>query len=85
MAAGRPGTSPGNAICEPVNQRAPTRSDRASTSEQVLESTRRAFVEEIKIIRGNGVPQVVQAIDLCPILGAGHPFYNGGISPYLDR
>ena len=26
-----------------------------------------------------------QDIDLCMIMGAGWPFYNGGITPYLDR
>ena len=32
-----------------------------------------------------GVVQAVQDIDLCMILGAGWPFWLGGISAYLDR
>ena len=32
-----------------------------------------------------GVVQAVQDIDLCMLLGAGWPFWLGGISPYLDR
>jgi hypothetical protein len=27
----------------------------------------------------------VQDIDLCMLLGAGWPFWLGGISPYIDR
>ncbi len=32
-----------------------------------------------------GVVAEPQDIDLCMILGAGWPFHNGGITPYLDR
>ncbi len=32
-----------------------------------------------------GVVQAVQDLDLCMILGAGWPFWLGGISGYLDR
>ena len=32
-----------------------------------------------------GVVAEAQDIDLCLILGAGWPFWNGGITPYLDR
>ena len=32
-----------------------------------------------------GVVQAVQDIDLAMILGAGWPFWLGGISAYLDR
>ena len=32
-----------------------------------------------------GVVQAVQDIDLCMLLGAGWPFWLGGITPYLDR
>ena len=32
-----------------------------------------------------GVVQAVQDIDLCMLLGAGWPFWLGGISAYLDR
>jgi hypothetical protein len=32
-----------------------------------------------------GVVAEAQDIDLCMILGAGWPLYNGGVTPYLDR
>ena len=32
-----------------------------------------------------GVVQAVQDIDLCMLLGAGWPFWAGGISAHLDR
>jgi hypothetical protein len=32
-----------------------------------------------------GVVQAVQDVDLCMLLGAGWPFWLGGIAPYLDR
>ena len=45
----------------------------------------RALAEEIGLMLDEGVVQAVQDIDLCMILGAGWPFWLGGISPYLDR
>jgi hypothetical protein len=32
-----------------------------------------------------GVVAAAQDIDLCMILGAGWPFYLGGVTPFLDR
>jgi hypothetical protein len=59
--------------------------DSPSTSEQVLDRTRRAFAEEIDIMLQEGVVAAAQEIDLCLILGGGFGFWNGGIVPYLDR
>ncbi|MEN0137007.1 MAG: 3-hydroxyacyl-CoA dehydrogenase NAD-binding domain-containing protein [Rhodococcus sp. (in: high G+C Gram-positive bacteria)] len=59
--------------------------DTASTSEEVLERTRRAFAEEIQIMLDEGVVAAAEDIDLCLILGGGFGFWNGGITPYLDR
>ncbi|MBM7414770.1 3-hydroxyacyl-CoA dehydrogenase NAD-binding domain-containing protein [Rhodococcoides corynebacterioides] len=59
--------------------------DSPSTSEQVLDRTRRAFAEEIDIMLQEGVVAAAQDIDLCLILGGGFGFWNGGIVPYLDR
>ncbi|MFD4181011.1 3-hydroxyacyl-CoA dehydrogenase NAD-binding domain-containing protein, partial [Rhodococcus sp. NPDC058514] len=59
--------------------------DKASTSEEVLERTRRAFAEEIAIMLDEGVVAAAEDIDLCLILGGGFGFWNGGITPYLDR
>ncbi|QBJ98282.1 3-hydroxyacyl-CoA dehydrogenase [Rhodococcus sp. ABRD24] len=59
--------------------------DNPSTSEEVLERTRRAFAEEIRIMLEEGVVAAPEDIDLCLILGGGFGFWNGGITPYLDR
>ncbi|WP_188544941.1 3-hydroxyacyl-CoA dehydrogenase NAD-binding domain-containing protein [Rhodococcoides trifolii] len=59
--------------------------DQPSTAEQVLDRTRRAFAEEIEIMLDEGVVAAPEDIDLCLILGGGFGFWNGGITPYLDR
>ncbi|WP_305094839.1 3-hydroxyacyl-CoA dehydrogenase NAD-binding domain-containing protein [Prescottella sp. R16] len=59
--------------------------DTPSTAEEVLERTRRAFAEEIRIMLDEGVVAAPEDIDLCLILGGGFGFWNGGITPYLDR
>ncbi|MFD4295495.1 3-hydroxyacyl-CoA dehydrogenase NAD-binding domain-containing protein [Rhodococcus sp. NPDC058505] len=59
--------------------------DTPSTAEQVLDRTRRAFAEEIAIMLDEGVVAAAEDIDLCLILGGGFGFWNGGITPYLDR
>ncbi|SEP54190.1 3-hydroxyacyl-CoA dehydrogenase NAD-binding domain-containing protein [Amycolatopsis saalfeldensis] len=62
-----------------------TRGDSPSTAEQVRERALAAIAEEIRIMLDEGVVAEAQDIDLCLILGAGWPFWNGGITPYLDR
>ncbi|NLE78669.1 MAG: 3-hydroxyacyl-CoA dehydrogenase [Rhodococcus sp.] len=59
--------------------------DKPSTAEEVLERTRRAFAQEIQIMLDEGVVAAAEDIDLCLILGGGFGFWNGGITPYLDR
>ena len=55
------------------------------TEEQVRERAVEALAQEIRLMLDAGVVQAVQDIDLCMILGAGWPFWLGGISAYLDR
>ncbi|MCP2168311.1 3-hydroxyacyl-CoA dehydrogenase NAD-binding domain-containing protein [Goodfellowiella coeruleoviolacea] len=55
------------------------------TEEQVRERALRALAEEIRLMLDEGVVAEAQDIDLCMILGAGWPFWLGGITPYLDR
>ncbi|EOM75843.1 3-hydroxyacyl-CoA dehydrogenase [Rhodococcus rhodnii] len=59
--------------------------DNPSTAEQVLDRTQKAFAEEIKIMLDEGVVAAPEDIDLCLLLGGGFAFWNGGITPYLDR
>ncbi len=44
-----------------------------------------ALADEIKRMLDEQVVAEVQDIDLCMLLGAGWPFWLGGVSPYLDR
>ncbi|ADB74588.1 3-hydroxyacyl-CoA dehydrogenase NAD-binding domain-containing protein [Geodermatophilus obscurus] len=55
------------------------------TAQQVCERAVEALAQEIRLMLDEGVVQAVQDIDLCMILGAGWPFWLGGISAYLDR
>ncbi|SDX64587.1 3-hydroxyacyl-CoA dehydrogenase [Geodermatophilus africanus] len=55
------------------------------TEEQVRERAVQALAHEIRLMLDEGVVQAVQDIDLCMVLGAGWPFWLGGISAYLDR
>jgi 3-hydroxyacyl-CoA dehydrogenase len=59
--------------------------DSPQTEEQVRERAERALAEEIALMLDEGVVQGVRDIDLCMLLGAGWPFWLGGISAYLDR
>jgi len=55
------------------------------SEEQVHDRAVEALAQEIRLMLDEGVVQAVQDIDLCMILGAGWPFWLGGISAYLDR
>ncbi|WP_037357521.1 3-hydroxyacyl-CoA dehydrogenase NAD-binding domain-containing protein [Amycolatopsis orientalis] len=59
--------------------------DKPSTAEEVRDRALNAIAEEVRIMLDEGVVAEAQDIDLCLILGAGWPFWLGGITPYLDR
>ena len=59
--------------------------DTPMTSDDVRGRALEALAAEIRLMLDEGVVAEPQDIDLCMILGAGWPFYNGGITPYLDR
>jgi 3-hydroxyacyl-CoA dehydrogenase/enoyl-CoA hydratase/carnithine racemase len=59
--------------------------DSPLTAQQVCERAVEALAQEIRLMLDEGVVQAVQDIDLCMILGAGWPFWLGGISAHLDR
>jgi 3-hydroxyacyl-CoA dehydrogenase len=59
--------------------------DAPLTAEQVREQALAALAEEIRLMLEQGVVAEPQDIDLCMILGAGWPFWLGGITPYLRR
>jgi 3-hydroxyacyl-CoA dehydrogenase/enoyl-CoA hydratase/carnithine racemase len=55
------------------------------TAEELRASAERAMAEEITLMLDEGVVQAVEDVDLAMLLGAGWPFWLGGISPYLRR
>jgi 3-hydroxyacyl-CoA dehydrogenase/enoyl-CoA hydratase/carnithine racemase len=59
--------------------------DAPLTEEQVRARAERALAQEIRLMLDEGVVQAVQDVDLCMLLGAGWPFWLGGISAHLDR
>jgi len=59
--------------------------DSPLTEEQVRANAVDALAQEIRLMLDEGVVQAVQDVDLCMLLGAGWPFWLGGISAYLDR
>ncbi|MVA75747.1 3-hydroxyacyl-CoA dehydrogenase [Auraticoccus sp. F435] len=59
--------------------------DRPSTAEQLRERVETALAEEIGLMLAEGVVAAPMDVDLCLVLGAGWPFHDGGITPYLDR
>lgn len=56
-----------------------------STGDQVRERATDALADEVRRMLDEGVVSAPQDIDLCMLLGAGWPFWLGGICPYLDR
>jgi len=55
------------------------------TTDQVREQVLSALAAEIKLMLDEGVAVAPQDIDLGMITGAGFQFWNGGITPLLDR
>jgi 3-hydroxyacyl-CoA dehydrogenase/enoyl-CoA hydratase/carnithine racemase len=64
---------------------APPASPVVLTADEVRDRALSAMAEEIGIMLDEGVVAEAQDIDLCLLLGAGWPFWLGGITPYLDR
>lgn len=55
------------------------------TVEQVRERVLGVIAEEVRLMLDEGVAQAPMDIDLAMITGAGFQFWNGGITPLLDR
>jgi 3-hydroxyacyl-CoA dehydrogenase/enoyl-CoA hydratase/carnithine racemase len=75
----------GNQSVDPEVAELWQRGDSPSTEEQVRERALAALAEEVRLMLDEGVVAEAQDIDLCLLLGAGWPFWLGGITPYLDR
>ena len=55
------------------------------TGAEILARVEDELAKEIKLMLDEGVTQAAEDVDLSLILGAGYPFIDGGITPYLDR
>jgi 3-hydroxyacyl-CoA dehydrogenase/enoyl-CoA hydratase/carnithine racemase len=53
--------------------------------DEIHERLLEALADEARRILDEGVVASAAEIDACLILGAGFPFFRGGITPYLDR
>ena len=60
------------------------RDDRPSVDE-IHERLLEGLADEARRILDEGVVPSAAELDACLILGAGFPFFRGGITPYLDR
>lgn len=75
----------GSPVLDPEVDALYVRGDSPSTEEQVRTRALDALADEIQRMLDEGVVADVRDIDLCMLLGAGWPFWLGGVSPYLDR
>lgn len=55
------------------------------TAEQVRLRALAALAEEVQLMLTEGVVAAAEDVDLCMLVGAGWPFWLGGLTPYLDR
>ncbi len=72
-------------VVDPELAEAFTSSGTGPSAEELRANAERALAEEIRLMLDEGVVQAVEDIDLAMLLGAGWPFWLGGISPYLVR
>jgi 3-hydroxyacyl-CoA dehydrogenase/enoyl-CoA hydratase/carnithine racemase len=59
--------------------------DRRRTPEELTDAVLEALADEIGRLLDEGVVGSAQDVDTCLLLGAGWPFFLGGITPHLDR
>ncbi len=85
VAAGKPSFLDADGDVDPAVRELLGVGDQPMTAGQLREGALNALALEIRLMLDEGVVAEPQDIDLCMILGAGWPFFNGGITPYLDR
>jgi 3-hydroxyacyl-CoA dehydrogenase/enoyl-CoA hydratase/carnithine racemase len=59
--------------------------DDRPTVDEIEERILEALADEARRILDEGIVPSAAELDACLILGAGFPFFRGGITPYLDR
>jgi 3-hydroxyacyl-CoA dehydrogenase/enoyl-CoA hydratase/carnithine racemase len=53
--------------------------------DEIHDAVLEALADEIRHLLDEGVVGAAEDVDTCLLLGAGFPFFRGGITPYLDR
>ena len=61
------------------------RGDARRTVEQIREDALEAIADEVRHLLEEGVVAEAADVDTCLILGAGWPFFMGGVTKYLDQ
>jgi 3-hydroxyacyl-CoA dehydrogenase len=59
--------------------------ERPLSVEEITEAALEAMADEIRHLLEGGVVESAEDVDTCMLLGAGFPFFLGGITPHLDR
>jgi len=87
VAAGKPGLyGPDGAVDPEVEELFATPAEPVElTSEQVRERVLSVLAEEARLMLDEGVVAAPEDLDLGMITGAGFSFWNGGLTPLLDR
>ncbi len=87
--SGLPGVydwSRGRVPYDEVNERWQRREPvRPLTDEEIRAAALEAVADEIRVMLDEGVVADARDIDTCMLLGAGWPFFNGGICKFLDQ
>jgi hypothetical protein len=60
------------------------RGGRRQSVDEIHEAVLDALADEIHHLLDEGVVPSAADVDTCLLLGAGFPFFRGGITPYLD-
>lgn len=75
----------GSRTLDPKVEQVYQRGSAVLDEEQIRQRALNALADEARRMLDEGVVADAQDIDLCMILGAGWPFWLGGLTPYLDR
>ena len=55
------------------------------SAQEVRAKALAALAQEAQLMLDEGVVAAAEDVDLCMLVGAGWPFWLGGLTPYLDR
>ncbi len=67
------------------NDRIVTAGDARRTVGEIREDALEAIADEVRHLLDEGVVGAATDVDACLILGAGYPFFLGGITKHLDQ